>query len=212
MTPYLDISLNRFTPVFKNTQITAYIETSRRMADYFIDNLPSDGVVPWYVFDTVLPSSVCLTRPPGRDFNAPLVPPRPADSSAAMIAANGMLLLAQQEHTIHNFTGSAYYTASAIKVRFSLLVPSHFPLTILPVAPAGHQRQHEARVGADVAEPALERDGQQPSAEQPDRDRVRCVVILFSGHDCPFDVIGLSGDYYFIKAGNELVSRGLASC
>ena len=125
-TPYLDISLSRFMPVFKNTQITPYIETSRRMADYFIDNLPSDGVVPWYVFNTVLLSSVCLTRPPCRDFNAPLVPPRPADSSAAMIAANGMLLLAQQEHTIHNFTGSAYYTASAIKVRFSLLVPRHF--------------------------------------------------------------------------------------
>lgn len=35
-----------------------------------------------------------------RDFNAPLTPPpRPADSSAATIAATGLLLLAQQETT-----------------------------------------------------------------------------------------------------------------
>jgi len=33
-----------------------------------------------------------------RDFNAPLTPaPRPADSSAATIAVNGLLLLSQQE-------------------------------------------------------------------------------------------------------------------
>ena len=36
-----------FGIVFKHTKHTAYIQTSRRMADYFIDNLPSDGVVPW---------------------------------------------------------------------------------------------------------------------------------------------------------------------
>ena len=52
-----------------------------------------------------------------RDFNAPLVPPRPADSSAAMIAANGLLLLADQELSILNATGAAYYTAEVVKVR-----------------------------------------------------------------------------------------------
>jgi hypothetical protein len=36
-----------------------------------------------------------------RDFNAPLTPaPRPADSSGATIAVNGLLLLSQQETTI----------------------------------------------------------------------------------------------------------------
>ena len=35
--------------VFKHTQNTSYLETSRRMADYFLDNLPEDGIVPWYV-------------------------------------------------------------------------------------------------------------------------------------------------------------------
>jgi len=35
-----------------------------------------------------------------RDFDAPPIPnPRPADSSAATVAANALLLLAQQERT-----------------------------------------------------------------------------------------------------------------
>jgi hypothetical protein len=69
------------------------------MAKYFLDNIPADGIVPW-------------------DFNAPLVLPRPADSSAAMIAANGLLLLAQQEESFYpaNQSCASYYTNAAIKV------------------------------------------------------------------------------------------------
>lgn len=54
-----------------------------------------------------------------RDFNAPLNPPRPADSSAAMIAANGLLLLSQGELSLQpaNKTGSDYYINAAIQVR-----------------------------------------------------------------------------------------------
>ena len=34
-----------------------------------------------------------------------------------MIAANGLLLLADQENTVKNATGAKYYTDAAIKVR-----------------------------------------------------------------------------------------------
>ncbi|KAI0933567.1 hypothetical protein AcV5_005683 [Taiwanofungus camphoratus] len=53
-----------------------------------------------------------------RDFNAPLEPSRPADSSAAMIAVNGLFLLSQQERSLSppNMTGSAYYINAAIQV------------------------------------------------------------------------------------------------
>jgi hypothetical protein len=69
------------------------------MAEYFLDNIPADGIVPW-------------------DFNAPLFPPRPADSSAAMIAANGLLLLARQEQSLYpaNQSCASYLTDAAIKV------------------------------------------------------------------------------------------------
>ena len=84
--------------MYKHTKKYDYLQTARRMANYFITNIPSDGIVPW-------------------DFDAPLVPaPRPADSSAAMIAVNGILLLAEQEKAAANPIGSAYYTGAATKV------------------------------------------------------------------------------------------------
>ncbi|KAJ7273076.1 glycoside hydrolase family 88 protein [Mycena rebaudengoi] len=68
-----------FANMYKRTEDPKYLDAARRLANYFLDNLPADGIVPW-------------------DFNAPLVPaPRPADSSAATIAANGLLLLGKYE-------------------------------------------------------------------------------------------------------------------
>ncbi|KAJ7273074.1 glycoside hydrolase family 88 protein [Mycena rebaudengoi] len=68
-----------YANMYKRTKDPKYLATARRLANYFLDNLPADGIVPW-------------------DFNAPLVPaPRPADSSAATIAANGLLLLGKYE-------------------------------------------------------------------------------------------------------------------
>ncbi|KIK54566.1 glycoside hydrolase family 88 protein [Collybiopsis luxurians FD-317 M1] len=65
-----------FVNMYNHTQNPDFLQTAQRAATYFLDNMPSDGIVP--------------------DFNAPLVPPpRPADSSAATIAANGLLFLSQ---------------------------------------------------------------------------------------------------------------------
>ncbi|THH21079.1 hypothetical protein EW146_g411 [Bondarzewia mesenterica] len=88
-----------FANMFKRTSQQNYLETARHMAAYFIDNIPANGIVPW-------------------DFNAPLDPPRPADTSAAMIATNGLLLLAQQEHSLRpaNKSGATYYTNAALKI------------------------------------------------------------------------------------------------
>lgn len=82
--------------MYRLTSKTEYLETARRLATYFVNNLPQGGIIPWF--------AICY--PPffgvnyqfqSRDFNAPLQPPRPADSSAATIAASGLLLLAQGE-------------------------------------------------------------------------------------------------------------------
>jgi hypothetical protein len=73
------------------------------MADYFLMNIPADDIIPW-------------------DFNAPLVPARPADTSAAMIAVNGLLLLSKQERRIvpASQSGVSHYFQAAIKVHFTL--------------------------------------------------------------------------------------------
>ncbi|KAI9433843.1 d-4,5 unsaturated-glucuronyl hydrolase-like protein [Lactarius indigo] len=88
-----------FANMYRRTRLERYLVTARRMAGYFLDSIPADGIVPW-------------------DFNAPLDPPRPADSSAAMIAANGLLLLAQQERCLYpaNQSGASYFTNAAIKI------------------------------------------------------------------------------------------------
>lgn len=51
-----------------------------------------------------------------RDFDAPIDPPRPADASAANLAAYALLTLSEQESSINNVTGAKYYTDAAIKV------------------------------------------------------------------------------------------------
>ncbi|KAK7049399.1 hypothetical protein VNI00_006000 [Paramarasmius palmivorus] len=87
-----------FTNMYKRTRKPEYLETARRLATYFISNLPDDGVVPW-------------------DFNAPTQDPkvpggvRPADSSAATIVANGLLLLSTLDDT-----NGEKWTESAIKI------------------------------------------------------------------------------------------------
>jgi hypothetical protein len=35
--------------VFQHTHDPNYLMTARRMASYFIQNIPSNGIVPWYV-------------------------------------------------------------------------------------------------------------------------------------------------------------------
>ncbi|KAL0567193.1 hypothetical protein V5O48_014805, partial [Marasmius crinis-equi] len=73
-----------FANMYLRTTIPTYLATSRRLATYFLYNIPKDGIVPW-------------------DFNAPIKDPkvpggvRPADSSAATIAATGLLRLAEVE-------------------------------------------------------------------------------------------------------------------
>ncbi|KAI0329874.1 d-4,5 unsaturated-glucuronyl hydrolase-like protein [Cubamyces sp. BRFM 1775] len=141
-----------FANMYKHTRKFDYLQTARKMAKYWITNTPSDGVIPW-------------------DFNAPLVPPRPADSSAAMIAANGLLLLADQELSILNATGAAYYTAEVIK-----MLDANTKLAWRP------------------SWQSLLANG---TVNNPEHNNLTGIVY---------------GDYFFITAGNELVSRGLARC
>ena len=82
--------------VYRLTATAEYLETARRLAAYFLNNVPQGGIVPW--FAVRYPPLSWLIEIQSRDFNAPLQPaPRPADSSAAAIAVSGLLLLAQGE-------------------------------------------------------------------------------------------------------------------
>jgi VCBS repeat-containing protein len=71
-------TLYGFTMAYRETGNAQMLATARRVADYYIAHLPSDNVPYW-------------------DFQAPGIPNEPRDSSAAAIAASGLLELSQLE-------------------------------------------------------------------------------------------------------------------
>jgi hypothetical protein len=63
-----------FAMAYREANEPAYLATAEALADYFLDNLPADQIPYW-------------------DFDAPNIPNEPRDSSAAAIAASGLLEL-----------------------------------------------------------------------------------------------------------------------
>lgn len=127
-----------------------FLSTSRRMANYFLDHLPQDGVVPW-------------------DFQAPLTPaPRPADSSAAALVSNALLLLAQQET---DPGAKKQWTDAAIRILNSI--------TRLAWKPQWQSLLSNGTVN------------------WPANNYLTGIVY---------------GDYYYIKAANELIKNNIVTC
>ncbi|MFL5781459.1 MAG: glycoside hydrolase family 88 protein [Thermoleophilaceae bacterium] len=65
-----------FTLAYRETGDSRMLDTARRVADWYVAHLPSDKVPYW-------------------DFNAPGIPNEPRDSSAAAVAASGLIELAE---------------------------------------------------------------------------------------------------------------------
>lgn len=141
-----------FANMYRRTQLVRYLDTARCMADYFLNNIPADKIIPW-------------------DFNAPLIPARPADTSAAMIAVNGLLLLASQEQGIQS--GVSHYFQAAIQI-LNDTTNAFWASTWQSLLSNG-----------TVNNPASP----------------------------PNNLTGtIYGDYYYVKAGNDLAELGVALC
>ena len=71
----------------------------------------------WHPYHPTRDRNECVLLVDYRDFNAP-VQGRPADSSAAMVAANAMMLISQGELSLQpaNTTGANFYMNAAIEV------------------------------------------------------------------------------------------------
>ncbi|KAJ7581496.1 glucuronyl hydrolase [Mycena floridula] len=137
-----------FANMFKHTGDTNYLTTARNAATYFLNNIPANGVIPW-------------------DFNAP-VAGRPADSSAATIVANGLLLLSQQETSASLAT---QWQNAAIAILNNV------------TALAWNPSWQSLLSNGTVNKPA---------------DNFLTGTVY--------------GDYYYLRAGNELLRTGLAQC
>jgi hypothetical protein len=139
-----------FANMYRLTNDTKYLTTARILATYFLNNIPSDGIVPW-------------------DFNAPLTPtPRPADSAAATVAVTALLLLAKQESARDP---KQKWIDGALRILNEI--------TALAWKPSWQSLLSNGTVNAPM-------------------DNVLTGIVY--------------GDYYYIKAGNELVTMGLANC
>lgn len=95
-------ALYGFTVAYRETGDPNLLETAKLTADFFVDNLPPDSIPYW-------------------DFNAPSTPDSARDTSAAAIAASGLLELSTLvgEHDLQ----LKYYDA-ACEILTSLCTPS----------------------------------------------------------------------------------------
>jgi len=77
-----------FTMTYRETNNPLFLETARKIADFFIENLPDDSIPYW-------------------DFMAPNIPDEPRDTSAAAIAASGFFelstLIPEREESIRYY-------------------------------------------------------------------------------------------------------------
>jgi hypothetical protein len=93
-------AINAFTTVFQETGDARFLDAAKRVADYYIANVPPDFVPYWYFTTNGVPSD-----PPLRD------------SSAAAISLSGLLQLSQ---LVTNASDGARYWQAALNVFNSL--------------------------------------------------------------------------------------------
>jgi unsaturated chondroitin disaccharide hydrolase len=67
-------ALYGFVQAYQTSDNPAFLTTAEDVANYFVSNLPADDIPYW-------------------DFNAPVTPTTPVDTSAAAIAADGLVML-----------------------------------------------------------------------------------------------------------------------
>jgi unsaturated chondroitin disaccharide hydrolase len=91
-------ALYGFVEAYETSGIPAFLTTAEQVANYFVSNLPANDVPYW-------------------DFNAPVTPTTPVDTSAAAIAADGLIMLST---VAGNPIASASYLTDAENILGSL--------------------------------------------------------------------------------------------
>jgi hypothetical protein len=183
-----------FMQTFLWTRELTFLNTAKDLADYFIAHLPADGVPYW-------------------DLTVPVTESSPRDTSAAMVAACGMLCLYNQ---LGHTTEAHHYLSEAIKLVNNVvdmfMVPDtlHFDSTHsqlqVPVYSEGCADPNSGD-GFDVL----------GVGRKPGSDFKNCETILdgatinnyefaprrWSNHGLVY------ADYYFLLFGNMMLDMGL---
>lgn len=183
-----------FAEFYSLTADPAYLHTAQRMADWFLDHLPEDGLPLW-------------------DFDAePLPNVTPRDSSAATIASSGLILLQSQlekseypraktaqrpkKHHYQQNRGGRNYTAAATDLlSASIKLALAGEISFADCAPLGAETFIDTPANTNVSRGFEGLLMHATSNNNPNADPRN------------FDS-GLSyGDFYFVEAGDRLLEE-----
>lgn len=173
-----------FAETYLWTHQSEFLETARRCADYFLDHLPESGIVPW-------------------DFNAleSQGQPQPPDTSAAMIAAYGMLLLHQ---AISELKQQSRYLDKALEI-----VSAVCATNINPSAKFSVLKQNidtvEHGTTEDLALQVTMGDGE-TIINGATINNYEFAPRRWANHGLVY------ADYYFLLVGNKLLEMGIGWC
>lgn len=175
-----------FAEFYSLTHDPAYLRTAQRMADWFIEHLPEDGLPFW-------------------DFDAEYIPDvTPRDSSAATITASGLFLLQEQLDKVKGKKGSRkghrgnrsrhnYKKAGERLLKASVNLAWAGEITFAEDAPLGAETFIDTPANTDVSK------------------GFESILLHATSNNNPaqdpknFDN-GLSyGDFYLVEAGNRLL-------
>jgi unsaturated chondroitin disaccharide hydrolase len=92
-----------FTMTYRETGDARFLETAKKMADYYIENVPEDFVPYW-------------------DYQAPNIPDEEKDASAAAIAVSGLLELMT---LVPDASDKLKYQTAAYNILYSLTSPAY---------------------------------------------------------------------------------------
>lgn len=172
-------AITGFAQTYRWTQDGSFMETAKACADYFMKHLPTSGIPPW-------------------DFQAPRNEPQPPDTSAAMIASYGMLL-------IHEAETAAGRPSAYLK----------HALRIIQAVCASHLNNPAKFVARDDV------------VETPERLDTQKAMVVDMGEDAETILNGATinnyefaprkwanhglvyADYFFLLVGNKLLEMGI---
>jgi hypothetical protein len=174
-------AITGFAETYLWTRDITFLETSRSCADYFLSHLPSSGIPPW-------------------DFTCPQDAKRPTDTSAALIACYGMLLLHEALTTLREsspYLDAALHILSSV-CRQSLSPSAKFHTSQVDVPSAEHGMSHES---GDLK--VYMGMGSETIVEGATINNYEFAPRRWAMHGLVY------ADYYFLLVGNKLLDMGI---
>ncbi|KAM0456361.1 hypothetical protein ACHAPV_007303 [Trichoderma viride] len=169
-----------FAQTYSWTGDVSFLRTSKDCADYFLENLPTTLIPPW-------------------DFDAPKDGKQPTDTSAAVIAAHGMLLI---HESLTARGDSSEYLASALRIlnavcEHHLNPPARFVVPQLKVETVEHgvTLEHGA-VTVDLGDGETILNGATIN-------NFEFAPRRWANHGLVY------ADYFFLLCGNKLLEMGV---